>query len=127
MARPGRKTPRQPEPKPKARVVDERPLNKILPRSQEPGNTTHAIRTVMYIELGDVPPEPARKICQDLLKSLPQAHPHYVVPVRNGKLMSDLDFEEEFLNTVNAICEVIDGKIVMRTGAKDVDVIRWRA
>ena len=50
--------------------------------------------------------------------------PHYVIPVRGGRLTSEIEIEGQFLETVRAICEVVNGEIVLKDGSHDVQVIR---
>jgi hypothetical protein len=50
---------------------------------------------------------------------------HYIVPVRNGKLSTEIQFEQEFLQTIRQICVVdSDGQINFRENFGDVIVIR---
>jgi hypothetical protein len=51
---------------------------------------------------------------------------HYFLPIRHGRIASDILFEEEWLKVVNETCEIKDGKIVLKDGAKEVVVIRQR-
>ena len=97
-----------------------------LPRSKEPDNATVPIRTVMYVEVGNLPPNEVRDIVASLTATLNPGHPHFVVPLRNGKMNTDLNFENEVLEFVQSICEVQDGQIVLKGGCHDVDVIRVR-
>jgi len=106
-------------------VEDKRPISKILPRSSERGDPTIPIRTVLYLEVQDLPARDVYQVAAGLLKSFPNEHPHYVVPIRFGKLTTEFEFEGEFLKTINKLCKVDeDGKIVFRDSAKKVDVIR---
>lgn len=123
MVRPARSTPKaQPQPSTPV-VIDERPRERILPRSMEAGKDV-AIRTVLYIEVGDVPAKMVQEICVSALRGLDTAHAHYVIPVRHGKLTQDIHFELEFLTLVRHLCEIKDGKIELKKGAEEVDVIR---
>lgn len=141
MARSKRSSPR-PKNKPGIRVEDQRKGNqpskpkavgKIdpLPRSLEKGDQTIPIRTVIYVELGGVTAAEAKAFMDRAQHSSKNGHPHYVVPLRKNKVTKSLDantevdFEAEFLNTVNRLCEVNEnGEIVMKNGSHEVDVIR---
>jgi hypothetical protein len=102
-----------------------------LSRSAEADNMSVPIRTVMYVETGNLPPNEVRDIVASLMGTLHPGHPHFVVPLRNGKMNTDIDFEKEVLDFVNSICEITDdggsgAKIVLKGGCHDVNVIRVR-
>lgn len=126
MARSARSSKRKDASKPRAMVVDERPIERILPHIHERGNTDHAIRTILYIEVQDHPAMEAASIIQKITSTLSNEHPTFVIPLRFGKLTTEYEFEGEFLETAKALCEVKDGKIVLKDGAKKVNVIRQR-
>ena len=106
-------------------VEDQRPMSKILPRSAERGDPTVPIRTVLYLEVQDLPTADVHQVAASLMKSFPNEHPHYIIPMRFGKLTTEFEFEREFVATVRKLCEVNEeGEIVLRGGARKVDVIR---
>ena len=82
------------------------------------------LRTVLYIDITGMPPADARVAVQSLMAAMPVAHPHYVVMVRGGKPVTDVQFEHEFLDVARKVCEVKDGEIVLRSGATDLEVVR---
>jgi len=103
----------------------------VLARSAEVDDMSTPIRTIMYVEVGNLPPSEVRDIVASLMQTLHPGHPHFVVPLRNGKMNTDLDFEAEILEFVRAICEITDdggsgAKIVLKDGCCDVNVIRTR-
>jgi 3,4-dihydroxy-2-butanone 4-phosphate synthase len=87
------------------------------------------IRVVVYLETAGM--ENAR--IYHFIKTLNEAYKdshgtHYVVPVKNGKLNTDIQFEQEFLSTVRDLCTVdSNGQIVFKESYGDVLVIRERA
>jgi hypothetical protein len=95
-------------------------------RSTEKDDMSVPIRTVMYVEVGNLPPAEVRDVTASLLQTLHPGHPHFVVPLRNGKMNTDLDFEKEVLEFVNTVCEVQDGQIALKGGCHDVNIIRVR-
>jgi len=116
------------KPKSQTQVVDER-----TPRATtlqiDPKYANAPVRAVNFVEVRDMD---TRQI-QLMIQKLAEVHKtaeggiHYFIPIRNGKIGSDVLFEEEFLDIVNKICEVNkDGKIVLKGGAKDVLVIRQK-
>lgn len=141
MARSGRSSPRT-KSKPAVYIEDQRKGNqpskpkaaaKIdpLPRSLEKGNQTLPIRTVIYVELGGVTAAEAKAFMNKAQHSSKNGHPHYVIPLRKNRVTkrldanTEVDFEAEFLDTVNRLCEVNEnGEIVMKNGSHEVDVIR---
>lgn len=125
MVKPGRNKPKSRKKKRLPTVEDKRPISQILPRSGERGNPNIPIRTVLYVEVQDMPATDVQQVAATLLQSFPNEHPHYVVPVRFGKLTTDFEFEGEFLDTVRRLCEVDEnGEIVLKPEAEKVDVIR---
>lgn len=109
----------------KAAVEDQR--QREIPSSQiDPAIANMPIRTVNFVEVGSM----SREQVAILLEQLNQKHKtavggiHYLVPVRNGKIGADVLFETEWLNVVRQTCEIQDGEIVLKDGAKDVHVIR---
>jgi hypothetical protein len=85
----------------------------------------------MYVEVGDLPSNEVRDICASLMQTLHAGHPHFVVPLRNGKILTDVEFEKEVLEFVRSICEITDdggsgAQIVLKDTAHDVDIIRVR-
>jgi hypothetical protein len=83
------------------------------------------LRTVVYTEVGDM----ERLRVQYLLKQLSEGYAdrggrHYVVPVRNGKISTEVMFEHEILDMVKQICEIKDGEIVLRGGAQECQIVR---
>lgn len=50
---------------------------------------------------------------------------HYVLPIRHGKISSDLIFECEILEMIKKICEVdAHGEIVLKNGATECQIVR---
>lgn len=126
MARSARSEEKPQKAKNKPMVVDERPLTKRLPRSTERGNPNIPIRTVLYVEMGDSSPQQINAYLSEVIgKYAKNEHPHYIMPVRDGRVAGDIAFEGEFLKLVHELCEVDeDGEIVLKNGSQDVDVIR---
>ena len=95
-------------------------------RTQSVQASTVPIRTVLFVEVSEL----ANEQVLLLLASLNQQYdenkhgPHYIIPMRNGAIGTDVQFEDEFLKTVNKVCEVKDGRIALRDGAKEVTIIR---
>ena len=97
-----------------------------LPRSKEVDDLSIPIRTVMYVETGNLRPNEVRDIVASLMSNMHPGHPHFVVPLRNGRLHTDIDFEREYLDFVRSTCEVKNGEIALKDGCRDVEVIRVR-
>ena len=110
---------------PKAAVIPEI-SPEALARSKEVDDMHIPIRTIMYVEVGNLPPNEVRDITASLTRTLHPGHPHFVVPLRNGKIHTDLDFERELLDFIQLISEVKDGQIALKGGCHNVDVIRVR-
>lgn len=111
-------------------IYDERPTPEPqIPQTQvNPATANAPVRTINFVEVGDM----VGKQLQLILQRLNQTHDtaqggiHYFLPVRHGKIGSDILFEEEWLRVVKETCEVQDGEIVLKGGAKEVVVIRQR-
>jgi hypothetical protein len=84
------------------------------------------VRTVLYVDVTSLEPDRVRLVCRELTKNFATAHPHFVVPVRNNRITSDLQFESEFLEVVKQLCEVKDNEIVLKGTAQEVEVFRLR-
>lgn len=84
------------------------------------------VRTVVYVEVGGLDSVQVWELCRQYAAAYEGSvyGTHYVVPVRDGRLRSEMEFEEGFLETVNELCEIIDGKIVLKGGAANVQVMR---
>jgi len=106
--------PKQPQ------VIDAR-----SPRATADGRAT-PVRTVMYVETGSMDADQVRALALEFAKQYdgPVHGPHYFVPVRNGRVRTDVHFEQEFLNVVRELCEVRQGEIVLKNGATAVQVSR---
>lgn len=84
------------------------------------------VRTVYYVEVSQLTASQIDILMTEVGKhaSTLKGGAHYIIPVRNGKIRTDIHFEAEFLQTVNKLCEVKDGQIIMRGGAQDVIILR---
>ncbi len=125
MAKPGRNAP-IPKPVHHTEVINERPIEKRLQSSTSSivGDPNIPIRTVLYIEVGQLPPNDVRTIIADLTKAMNNEHPHYIVPTRSGKVTNEVVFEEQFMSVVKELCEIKDGEIVLKGGAQKMTVLR---
>jgi len=106
---------KKPEAKKQPIVVDQ--------RKPKPG---HLVRTINYVEVGDMTPEQITSLAIMFAKQYEGNvyGPHYFLPARNGHLSTDIQFENEILSVVNQLCEVRDGKIVLKGEPVKVQVIR---
>lgn len=124
MVRSGRGGPKKIAPKAPVIVQNTSSVNSLLARSAEVGNNDLPVRTVLYIEVGDLSPAEARGVVNHVMGNLPNGHPHYCTITRHGKVTSGVEFEGDFLNTVKAMCEIKDGEIVLKGGAQEIDLIK---
>jgi hypothetical protein len=82
-------------------------------------------RVVHYVEMKDMDPKQVILLMQEIADTFSGSKDqHFVVPIRHGKIGSDIEFEHEFLATVNKLCEIKDGTIALRDGARDIIVTR---
>lgn len=124
MARSGRdqsSTPKKPEQPAPPVVGDKRLAQRMVTYTQ----SQVPVRTVIFMEVGDLPADQVRAACAQVKAFHGESmHPTFVIPVRHRKLTGDVIFESEILDVVKSICEVAAGNIVLRDGARDVDVLR---
>ena len=79
---------------PKAAVIPEI-SPEALARSKEVDDMHIPIRTIMYVEVGNLPPNEVRDITASLTRTLHPGHPHFVVPLRNGKIHTEYTFARD--------------------------------
>ena len=108
-------------------VIDSR-KSRVKPQSLalDPTYANKPVRTVVFVEVHQMTAPQVQLMVQKINEVYKDARGgiHYVIPVREGKLGSDIMFEEEFLKVVNDTCTIEDGKIVLKDGAKEVAIIR---
>lgn len=122
MARSARNEPKKEQSEPARPVVQDERLAK---RGSIEGNHNIPVRTLVYLELGDLPAVEARQALVAVREMHGKsAHPTFILPLRDGKLRTDMLFENEILDFVGKVCEVKDGAIVMKGGYTDVDIMR---
>mgnify|MGYP006283240245 FL=1 len=112
--------------KPKTPIVmDDRP-HKIPDIEINPETANLPLRAVFYVEVGDMDQLRVQLLVSEVTKLYTNLKGgiHYVIPVRHGKIGSDIVFEEEFLKAVNDTCEIRDGKIVLKDGATKCHIVR---
>jgi len=114
------------KPKNTTTIIDERSPQLLNTQYSNPEVANAPVRTINFVEVGDMEGKQLQLILQRLNATHDTAKGgiHYFLPVRNGKIGSDLVFEEEFLSVVDQTCEVIDGQIQLKGGAKEVQIIR---
>lgn len=109
----------------KPEIIDER--HKEVPMQLlNPEIANAPVRTVNFVEVGGMSQQQVAILLDQLNKSHNTAKGgiHYIIPIRNGKIGTDILFEKEWLDVVNKTCEIKDNQIVLKDGAKEVKVIR---
>lgn len=108
-------------------VIDDRTPKIQQDQGYDPQFANMPVRMINYVEVGDMAPNQMQFMIQELNKTYNSAKGglHYFVPVRHGKIGTDIEFEQEWLETVRKTCEVNEnGEIVLKDGAKEVHVVR---
>jgi hypothetical protein len=84
------------------------------------------VRAVFYVEVGDMDQLRVQLLVSEVTKLYTglKGGVHYVIPVRHGKIGSDIVFEEEFMRVVNEVCEIHKGEIRLKDGAQVCHVVR---
>lgn len=111
----------------KAVVIDDRTPKVPEAPVLDPAVANKPVRLVNFVEVGDMAANQLQYMMQELNATYDSAKGglHYFLPVRHGKIGTDIVFEQEWLDIVNKTCEVNeDGEIVLKGGAKDVHVVR---
>jgi hypothetical protein len=107
-------------------IIDERQPTIPEPPKVDPAVAHIPVRTVFLMEVGDMAPEQIQYLVQEINKvySESKGGVHYVLPVRHGKIGSDLLFEVEWERVVQDTCEIRDGQIKLKEGAQDCQIVR---
>ena len=109
-------------------IIDARTRPPQSKLAETPGSTAPAVpvRTLVYVEVGGLDSVQVGELCQQYASAYEgSVHgPHYIIPVRDGRLRSEMEFEAQFLETVNELCEVKYGEIVLKNGSRKVQVMR---
>lgn len=84
------------------------------------------VRAVFYVEVGDMDQIRVQLLVSEVSKLYTglKGGAHYIIPVRHGKIGSDIVFEQEFERVVQEVCEICDGKIRLKDGAKECQIVR---
>ena len=108
------------------KVIDERTPRAPATIQIDPKYANAPVRAVNFVEVRDMDPRQVQLMIQELgeIHNSAEGGIHYFIPIRNGKIGSDVVFEEEWLKVVKDTCEVKDGEIVLKGGAKEMLVIR---
>lgn len=117
------------QPKKQAVVIDERSHMPAEPQALQidPAIANLPLRTVTYVEVGSMEPAKVQLLMQEInaVHANAKGGIHYVIPIRNGKIGTDIVFEQQFLDVVKDVCEVNGaGEIVLKNGATDCNIIR---
>lgn len=113
-------------PTPTAQIIDERePELPDLPPS-EMGDSSIPLRTIIYLEVGEMSQAHVQHLVNLVSKEYETARGgiHYIIPVRDGKLSTEIVFEDEFEKIVQELCEIKDGQIRLKDGATECRIIR---
>jgi hypothetical protein len=85
-----------------------------------------AVRAVVFVEVKDMSSSQVGQLLAQINQSYKNARGgiHYIIPIRHGRISTDILFENEILDFVNKLCEVKDGAIALRDGYTQINVIR---
>lgn len=114
--------------KPKPTLIDERSrapeVNQDI--QIDPKIANQPLRTVLFVEVGDMSPSHIKVLIDEINKNYSKAKGgiHYIIPIRNGKIGTDIMFEKEWLEVVHKTCTIQDGEIVLKDGIKECTIIR---
>ncbi len=107
-------------------IIDNRQPTVPDPPQIDPAIANLPLRTIMYLEVYNMDHKQVQLLIQHTNEMYKDAKGgiHYVIPVRHGCLGPDIIFEEEFLKVVNQTCEIKDGQIKLKDGAKECRIVR---
>jgi hypothetical protein len=117
------------KPKTAPQIIDTRQLKVIpQPAAVDPAIANLPLRTVLLLEVGDMEPAKVQLLVQEANKMYDGAKGgiHYVLPVRHGRIGTDVVFEGEWEKIVQETCEIRDGQIRLKDGAAECYVVRQR-
>lgn len=106
-------------------IIDERKPH-IPALNINPETANLPLRAVFYVEVGDMESFRVQHLVSEASKMYEglKGGIHYVIPLRHGKISSDIVFEQEFERVVNELCEIHNGKIRLKNGAQDCVIVR---
>ena len=112
------------KPKPTPNIVNEKQLAAISKETATGSDLP--VRTIYYVEIQDMDASRYGMLLDEINRAASKLKggAHYVIPVRNGKIRTDIAFEKEFLDVVHQVCEVKNNEIVLKNGAQDVIILR---
>lgn len=113
------------KPNKKVQIIDDR-QKEIPTQNINPNILNVPVRTVNFVEVGSMSSHQIKILLEQLNKSHDTAKGgiHYLIPIRDGKIGTDILFEQEWLNVVRKTCEIQNDQIVLKNGATEVKVIR---
>ena len=96
----------------------------VIDNQRPPANT--AVVTVVYVEVGGMSHEQYKELAAQFAAQYQGSvyGNFYLIPVRDGKLSTDIQLATEFLEVVNQVCEIIDNQIVLRADATNTRIKR---
>ncbi len=118
--------------KPKAipQIIDTRQPKAIPQPAVDPAVANLPVRTVMLVEVGDMEPAKVQLLVQEASAAWRdnKGGPHYILPVRHGRIGTDVVFEEEWLAIVRQTCEFDhqQQQIVLKEGIQQCQIVRQR-
>lgn len=74
------------------------------------------VRTLIKLEIGNMSRSDVRNAMATIAEQYTGNHTTFILPTRDGKLTTDVLFEQEIVDYINTFCEVIDGKIALKGG-----------
>ena len=74
------------------------------------------VRTLIKIEIGNMSRNDVRNAMATIAEQYTGNHTTFILPTRDGKLTTDVVFEQEIVDYINTFCEVKDGKIALKGG-----------
>jgi hypothetical protein len=108
-------------------IIDNRTKSAPDPVDAQIMAANKPVRCLNFVEIGNLDPKQVQLMIQELGTTYQGARGgiHYFLPLRHGKITTDILFEQEILDMVNKMCEVKNGEIVLKGGdVRDIEVIR---
>jgi hypothetical protein len=107
-------------------IIDERQPKVPEPPQVDPAYANLPLRTVLLVEVGAMEPPAIQLLIQEINRVYTGAKGgiHYIIPIRDGKIGSDIVFESEWERIVQETCEIHDGKIRLKDGAQNCIIQR---
>ena len=107
-------------------VISNKAIKDPIQPQNDPALAGKDVRIVNFMEVYDMDYSQVQLLLKEVSATYHKNRDgiNYVIPIRHGKISTDILFESEILDFINQICEVRNGEIALKQDAQEVHVIR---